>query len=318
MSLLGKIENFTRKFLFWTPFYSRRPGIVTSEPPEVYNADGEKLHVFFLSDREFAHGPYGKTNNRYILWDRYNYGLRTHFYSHYEAFNLVGKPDKRFAMLNESRGVARACYRKYLSERKYFENEFDYVFTFDSDVLESLSNARFMPFCAGLWVSPENCSEGKGKNISILSSDKNSAKLHRVRKSIAFRCKREGLADTFGTFDGGGFVAPELTLRDYRFSIVIENDITPYFFTEKITNCFAMQTIPVYLGASRINEFFNTDGIITISLSDVDSIEKVLAQCTPEEYARRLPAVMDNYARVKEFANIFDYMWLKHLRVLYQ
>ena len=189
---------------------------------------------------------------------------------------------------------------------------------FDSDVLDSLSNARFMPFCAGLWVSPENCSEAKSKKISILSSDKNSAKLHRVRKSIAFRCKREGLADTFGTFDGGGFVAPEITLRDYRFSIVIENDISSYFFTEKITNCFAMQTIPVYLGASRINEFFNTDGIITISLSDVDSIEKVLAQCTPEEYARRLPAVMDNYERVKEFANIFDYMWLKHLRVLYQ
>lgn len=317
MSLLGKIESFTRKYLFWTPYYSRKFAL-NPEPPEVYNSDGERLHVFFLSDREFAHGPYGKANNRYILWDRYNYGLKTHFYSHYEAFNLVGRPDKRFAMLLESRAIKQACYRKYLRERKYFENEFDLVFTFDSEILDSLGNARLMPFCAGLWVSPENCFEDKGKNISILSSDKNSTRLHRLRKSIAFRCKGEGLADTFGTFDGGNFVAPDKPLRDYRFSIVIENDISPYFFTEKITNCFAAQTIPVYLGASGISEFFNPDGIITLSLNDVDNLEKVLAQCTPQEYVRRLPAVLDNYERVKEFANIFDYMWLKYIRELYQ
>ena len=96
MSLLGKIENFTRKFLFWTPFYSRRPGIVTSEPPEVYNADGEKLHVFFLSDREFAHGPYGKTNNRYILWDRYNYPKTTRKPL---ALAMVGYGDEWFKLI---------------------------------------------------------------------------------------------------------------------------------------------------------------------------------------------------------------------------
>ena len=49
-------------------------------------------------------------------------------------------------------------------------------------------------------------------------------------------------------------------------ALIIENDITPYFFTEKITNCFISQTIPVYLGATQIHKFFNTDGIITISL----------------------------------------------------
>ena len=320
MPLLRELEKFTRKFLFWTPYYPRESGL-DSTPPEIYNAYGERLHVFFISDREFAHGPYFRTNPRYILWDRYNHGLTTYFYSHYEAFNLIGSPDKRFAILNESRAIKPACYKKYLRERKYFENEFDYVLTFDEEILDTLNNAKFVPFCVGLWVSPDenkNSFMSKSKNISILSSDKTSCELHRVRKSLAFKCKREGLADTFGTFDGGKFVDPADTLKDYRYSIIIENDISSYFFTEKIADCFAAQTIPVYLGASRIHEFFNPDGIITLSLDDIDDLEKVLSVCTPEEYERRLPAVLDNYERAKEYANIFDYMYVKHLSALYE
>lgn len=323
MSLLGKIESFTRKYLFWTPYYSRKVGIITSEPPEVYNAYGKRLHVFFISDREFAHGPYYRTNPRYILWDRYNYALKTHFYTHYEAFNLIGRPDKRFAVLNESRAVSNACYRKYLRERKYFENEFNYVFTFDEEILDKIANSKLVPFGAGFnygEISPDNY-KYKDKNISILASNKHSARLHVIRQETARYCLRNKLADTFGNFKGGDgvYVPIELPFKRYRYSIVIENYLSAYYFTEKIFNCFISQTIPVYLGASRIHEFFNPDGIITLSLDDINhNLEKVLTQCTPEEYERRLPAVLDNYERAKEFANIYDYMFAKHLKTLYE
>ncbi|MBR0095513.1 MAG: hypothetical protein IJP91_09560 [Synergistaceae bacterium] len=131
---------------------------------------------------------------------------------------------------------------------------------------------------------------------------------------MALKCKKSGLVDTFGTFDGGSYAVLEDTLKDYRFSIAVENDITQLYFTEKITNCFAAKTIPIYLGAQRIGEFFNTDGIIQISLKDIDNIEKILAQCTAEEYERRLPAVIDNFERVREYENMNDYLFRKFFK----
>ena len=311
-----------RKYAYFTPYYSRKAGLSPNEP-EVYNKFGERMRVYFISDREFAHTPYwpGRTENRYILWDRYNFGLKTHFYSHYEAFNTAGNPDRRFAMLIESRAVSPKSYRKFIRERHYIENEFERVFTYDDEILGSFKNAEFVPFCAGYWygrvdervsLSADNYAR-KTKGVSILASDKNSCRLHRVRKAVARRCRDEGLADAYGTFDGGMWVKPELTLRDYRYSVIIENDITPYFFTEKITNCFAAQCVPVYLGASRIGDFFDMDGIITFTERDAGNIADILRQCTAEEYERRLPAVLENFRRVQEYANPCDYMYTRYL-----
>ena len=98
-------------------------------------------------------------------------------------------------------------------------------------------------------------------------------------------------------------------MTEYRFSFAIENSQTDYYFTEKITNCFAAQTIPIYLGAGRINEFFNTDGIILITEKELENIEDVLKQCTEREYERRLPAVIDNYHRVWQYKNAYDWLY---------
>lgn len=321
MSLLGKIEGFIRKYIYFTPYYSRGIEISPYEP-EIYNSSGERMRVFFISDRQFAHAPYWSAKSRFILWDRYNFGLKTHFYSHYEAFMTTGNPDRKYAMLIESKAVSGASYRKFMRERQYIENEFERVFTYDDEILGAFRNAEFVPFCAGYWysvidpsvkLSAENYMH-KTKNISMLASDKNSCRLHKLRKQIAFRCRNEGLADTYGTFDGGEWVKPEITLRDYRYSVIVENDITPFFFTEKITNCFAAQTIPVYLGASRIQDFFDPDGIITFSEKDAGNIDLILRQCTAEEYARRIPAVIENFRRVQEYLNPCDYMYSRYLK----
>lgn len=320
---LDKVESFTRKHLYYTPNYPRafmRYYEIDSTPPEVFNKYGEKMSVFFIADNCFAHYPYGPVHNRYILWDRYNYALKTHFYSHSEIFNTAGKPDRKFAMMIESRSIATSDYKKVIKNRKYIENEFEAIFTYNDEILATFSNAKFLPFCASYYymnddknLTPPHEDEykTKSKNVSILASNKSLCEMHEVRKNLARKCKREGLADTFGTFDGGGYAVLEDTIRDYRFSFVIENDITDYYFTEKIMNCFAAQTIPIYLGARKIDEFFNPDGIIKISLKDIDNIEKILAQCTPQEYERRLPAILDNFERAKDYENIHDYLYKK-------
>ena len=94
----------------------------------------------------------------------------------------------------------------------------------------------------------------------------------------------------------------------------IENDISDYFFTERIINCFAAQTIPIYLGARKIQEFFNIDGIICVTEKDLEDVEKILRMCTREYYEEHLEAIKDNYRRAYKYQNVWDTLYLEHLK----
>ena len=73
------------------------------------------------------------------------------------------------------------------------------------------------------------------------------------------------------------------------------------------------QTIPIYIGARKIDDFFNPDGIIKMDVKDVNNLETILKQCTKEEYEQRLPAILDNFERVQCYRNMQDYLYEKLL-----
>ena len=124
------------------------------------------------------------------------------------------------------------------------------------------------------------------------------------------------MADTFGQFDGEPIVDMELPFEHYRYSIDVENGIEPFYFTEKIMNCFAAQTIPIYLGATEIGRFFNPDGIIQIGIEDCEHIENILKLCTAEEYERRLPTVLENFrmAMNSMIQTRFDDLYIRYIK----
>jgi len=298
----------------YMPYYNIFVKMLPDEP-EIYNKEGFRMRTFFIRDIHFAHAPVSKS--KYFIWDRFNIGLNTYFYSHGAMLETMGNPDKRYGMLVESQGIVPGDY-KIFEKNKGLNKDFDLIFTYSADILEKYDNARFVPFCAEVWNQNYIDSEAykhKTKNVSILSSNKLMCDLHKFRYETALRCKREGLADTFGTFDGGNMCRLTDTLNDYRFSICIENDISPFFFTERLTTALACGTIPIYLGASEIDKFFNPDGIIKITKSD--DIKEVLKQCTKEEYENRISAVIDNMERAKKYYRVFDFMAENHLKSLF-
>ena len=293
------------------PNYNLDTEFVNSDS-NLYNEFGEKLKIFFYRDDMCAHSPYRQS--RYFMWDRYNFGLKTHFYSHMHMLEQMGNPDKKYGLLLESEAIKRNAY-KLFDSHKGLEKDFDLIFTHSAKILDKIDNARFVPFCASLWNKDQISDDAytrKTKNVSILSSDKLMCELHKFRYDLAYKCKRENLADTFGTFDGGPMVKIADTLTDYRYSICIENEVQPYFFTERLISALAAQTIPIYLGATEIDKFFNPDGIIKITTKD--DINEVLKKCTKEEYENRLPAILDNYKRALEYQNPLDYMYTKYLK----
>lgn len=321
-------RRFMKNFLYprhpiynkiYPPYYDKNYKI-DNNYPIIYkkNENGEyiKQELYFLRDDYFPCNPYG--NSDYFLFDRYNIELNTHFYTHDSMLETIGHPKKKYGLLIESESIVPKSF-KIFNKYKNLYKEFNAIFTFNDKILNKIPNAKFFPYFANFWYNDQNVKnlsieerlKLKTKKISMMSSNKTMCDLHKFRIATALYCKNNKLADTFGTFDGGNYININETLTNYKFSIIIENDTTPYFFTEKITNCFASLTIPIYLGATEIDKFFNPDGIIKIKTNS--NIEQILKNCTSEFYNERLDAILDNYNRVQEYKNSWNYLYKHYL-----
>ena len=95
-------------------------------------------------------------------------------------------------------------------------------------------------------------------------------------------------------------------LNDYMFSVAIENHKYDTYFTEKIMDCFATGTIPIYYGTDKISEFFNPDGIIRFEDFNINDLSEEL-------YHSKMDAIKDNFNRVKQFEIPEDIIYKKYL-----
>jgi len=87
---------------------------------------------------------------------------------------------------------------------------------------------------------------------------------------------------------------------DTMYSIIIENTREPYWFTEKLIDCLQSKTIPVYYGCSRLEEFFNMDGVIV-----VDTAEEIIDVCntlSESDYKKRKDAIEENYEKSIQYS----------------
>ena len=196
---------------------------------------------------------------------------------------------KQVALLIEPKPIQPQVY-EYMLEHY---GDYEYVFTHDSQLLAVLPNAK--PIIWGnVWCRSEK--PKKTKLISMTSSDKELCELHKERKRIARKYKDK--IDVYGTIDGGEWCDPIDTLEPYKYSVVIENHIDDIWFTEKLLNCFATKTIPIYYGARDIKEYFNTKTmVICNSIEELEyTIESVIDR--KEEY--------EAYYRFAEMNGLLD------------
>ncbi|MBS6473544.1 MAG: hypothetical protein KH347_04755 [Acetobacter sp.] len=99
------------------------------------------------------------------------------------------------------------------------------------------------------------------------------------------------------------------TLQPYRYSIALENQVSDWFYTERLISAFITMTVPIYIGARKVGEGFNADGIIQITPEDGEHIETVLKQCSEQDYLSRLPAMRENYQKALSYMNQNDLLY---------
>ena len=182
---------------------------------------------------------------------------------------------------------------------KWFDSgKCNYIITHDQKLLD-LDNRFVFILGNGVQIKRPRL-YNKTKMTSMIASSKNFAPGHRVRQQLVE--KYENSIDIYGI--GKNYIQyKEQGLCDYRFSIVVENSDYPTWITEKVLDCFATGTIPVYWGTKNINDYFDSRGII--QLDERFDINLLSAQL----YNDMLPYVKNNLDLVREIEQPFDFVF---------
>lgn len=174
---------------------------------------------------------------------------------------------------------------------------FTHVLSHNEELLSQIPNGQYY-FFGGCWIEPKAQKVYlKSKGVSIIASDKKQAPGHILRHEV-IGTYGEWIDASFGR--GYNPIHNKITaLQDYHYSIVIENEQSDAFATEKIIDCFATGTIPIYWGTDKIREYFDEEGILFFNT--LEELEACLKIATPEYYRSRMRAVQKNFEFCKQF-----------------
>ena len=213
-----------------------------------------------------------------------------------------GKPT--YIWLLESKQIISQYYQWVIDNYEFVTSRVDGIFSCDKELCAKYPKISYSLINAAPWVQDRKVHE-KTKLVSMIASNKRMCEGHvrRLQFVDKFRDKLD--------FYGRGFneiSCKEDGLRDYMFSVGIENAVYDTYFTEKLTDCFACGTIPIFYGCKGVTEYFNEDGIIFLD-DDFD-----LSTLTKDLYYSKMDVIKDNFERSINFPVAEDYLYLNYFK----
>tara|TARA_B110000285_G_C14948080_1_gene525352 strand:- start:27 stop:869 length:843 start_codon:yes stop_codon:yes gene_type:complete len=132
----------------------------------------------------------------------------------------------------------------------------------------------------------------KSKLLSFITSNKLMTQGHNFR----LQCLQH-LHSNLCKFDlyGRGFnpISTKLLgLKDYNFSITIENGYFKNGYTEKIIDCFLTGTVPIYYGCPNVADFYNPKGIL--QFNSLEELLYIVNNISESQYNDMLPYIKEN------------------------
>jgi hypothetical protein len=247
-----------------------------------------------------GYSVHGK-ESKYVEWVRDN-SIGETFYvddTISQAFNdTIG--GKKYAWILESKYIKSRIVEDVERNLQDYLNTFDIIFTHNQQLLKLDSKFKWCP-AQGFWIQEPKIYK-KTKMISMISSNKSMTEGQRLRLRWL-----EMIGDQIDVYGRGinEISLKEEGLCDYMFSVVVENGFYESYFTEKILDCFASGTIPVYMGSPDIGNYFNSEGIIPLT-EEFDVSEDI--------YYDKMEAIKDNLERVRQYEILEDFIYLNYFK----
>lgn len=274
--------------------------------------------LYYLNTTKYQNSLVSDRQPSFFEWVNTSEDLPS-FYTYKSLENLGNDSEKNVILLESSAIIPD--YVKWVSKNSSLFNK---IYTHNSDLLRACDNTRWIPG-GGVWIGTEFGGGQmkiyeKERLCSFFTTDKIMCSMHRMRhdcwrmikNSSQIKFRQVDLYESVPNL----FIKPIDYLGEYRFSVIFENYQDDLYFTEKILNCFATGTIPIYMGAKNIGTLFDDKGII--KFSKPKELFDILMNITESDYLEKLDAVKKNFEICKKFVCIEDYMWEHYLREEYE
>lgn len=263
-----------------------------------------------IYDRSFAHASlFGngdlKLNSNNISWYRGSEAKDICFFTDFclQFIHIpnISKGTINVAWLLEPPSIASQNYQWIQNNYKLF----DYVLTYDKSLLGLDKRFVWCPH-GGCWIDSKDFNAyDKTKNISIIASDKRTTEGHQLRHEVINTLGKE-----IDLICGRGYKPLNYkldALKDYKYSIVIENGKFDTYFTEKLVDCFVTGTIPIYWGCSLRNIFDESGVLYFNNVSELSHIiDKIKTGSI--KYENLIGAVKRNFSIAKQYTITEDWI----------
>lgn len=192
--------------------------------------------------------------------------------------------------------------------------QFDRVFTCRDDVRgDNVSRAGYI---TNWWVKRtydqiKSDRVEKTRKLSVIASDRAVFEGHRKRFALVNRLigHFKDRLDVYGGVGGRRIDDKYDAIAPYEYSIAIEADRQPGYWTEKIADCFLCETMPVYYGCPDIAAFFDAGSFIAIDVDDykasIDAIEQAIEE---NAYSKRRERIIAAKHKVLDQLQIFPHI----------
>ena len=135
----------------------------------------------------------------------------------------------------------------------------------------------------------------KTRQLSWITSRLTNLKGHRARMAFLSQIQGKLVFDLWGR----GFTRIEDKwdgLAPYRYSLAIENYSNPFYWSEKLADCYLAWCMPIYYGCTRVTDYFPAESMIQIDIHEPEvALEKIKEAIASNAWQRNLDAIA--YAR---------------------
>lgn len=199
---------------------------------------------------------------------------------------------------------------------------FDIIFTNHPYLLSlGFDNLRYYPG-AQTHIPPDKRSiNEKNKLLCAIFSTKKYADGHQLRQQIKSDLFFNPFVDYINSvpFVENSYEDKWQLLQPYMYNLAIENTFDEQVWTEKLLDCFTIGCIPIYKGNKRVKEYFNMNGIMEFdTIDELKEIVKFISTAGRSHYYNVMPAIKDNFERVKKLINLGDVLWTHGLEDVFK
>ena len=201
----------------------------------------------------------------------------------------------------------RAIHARYYNIIPILKYFYDKIMVRDPKLASKYNNVHSLAL-SELYIKTDNLRLPdflQRSGISLIASMKNDLEGHKLRhKLISFDNSNTHqlltpLGRAYKEFDD-----MVTAFAPFRYSVVIENCSEPHYFTEKITNCLACKTIPIYWGHESVKQYFDTSNWLFFNDLE-DGYEKIKFASSGEHVVSH-DKVHENYVQAKSYKNLFE------------